>query len=125
MKPFRSVLNVALLIPLVAAPALAGGSMINPGVDLFATPPGSGTSIGFADDPIPPGFFCPGSPEFTGTIYLMGEPLVTEPPQVAGTADCIVERLDSVPATGGTTALRATNPSPVRFSPKWSKFSRP
>jgi len=83
---------------LVAALALVAGvaaaeDVITKGVDVWPTAEGS-SFTSFADDPIPAGFFCPGSQPFTGKIVMNGSPLATEPPGVLGKTDTIVHRLD-------------------------------
>src|SRR4029077_3421111 len=50
---------------------LAGG--IYPGMDLFVTPGGGATKQDFSTNPIPAGFFGPGSDPFTGTITYGGQ----------------------------------------------------
>ncbi|MCP4659468.1 MAG: hypothetical protein GY856_29015 [bacterium] len=109
MKSFRLLMSIALLTILLATPTLA--QVVNPGIDVFKTPASAGSNVDFAGDPIPIDFFCPGSPEFTGTVFLKGVPLVTEPVRVAGTTDTIVERLAAIPADGSTTPIvvRALN----------------
>ena len=87
----RFVLPVLLLAALVAAPAAAN---INAGTDVFVTQPGYSYQD-FTPNPIPPGFFGPGSDPFTGTIYLNGSPLGP-----FGPVDTIVERLGLAPLPG-------------------------
>ena len=90
-------------VALVAVPASAQPPILR-GSDLFAS--ASGTFADFSTNPIPAGFFCPGSPAFAGVIPLGGVPLTTVPPGVAGTTDTIVERLtDGVFGTDGTASI--------------------
>lgn len=90
MIPRALCLLVAFVV--LAFPAL-GQPTIQKGVDVFQTSPAGGTKVDFSFDPIPAGFFCPGSPAFTGTVNLQGVPLATSPAGVAGSADTVVERL--------------------------------
>lgn len=84
--------SAVLLAALLAAPAVAG-EMLSSGADLWQTATGlSFTS--FREEPIPAGFFCEGSPAFTGVIQLNGKPLATEPAGALGNVDTIVRRLD-------------------------------
>lgn len=98
------------------------------GVDVFqtATGPGKTTKVDFATNPIPPNFFCPGSPAFNGQIELQGKPLVP-----GRDFDTVVERLQESSFAGGSTkipvkvrALRLTSISPISVAcpgkpPNW------
>lgn len=93
------------------------------GVDVFQTSTGAATSVDFAPTPIPPGFFCPGSPAFNGAVKLRGVPLSTNPPGVAGNSDTIVERLkDATFGSAPTTvpvrvrALQLTSVDPLTIN---------
>lgn len=86
---FCTLLMVAAL-PAVAAP----GSFVPAGVDYWQTLASGATAYNFAANPIPAGFFCPGSPAFRGRINFEGVPLRTEPAGILGTTDTIIERLD-------------------------------
>jgi len=70
---------------------------IQPGVDLFTTPAGGATHVDLSSNPIPPGFFGPGSDPFAGDVVLHGVPLNTTPPGILGPTDTIVRR--GTPAT--------------------------
>jgi len=83
---------VALLAVLAASPALADGTLTQ-GADLWQTATGLSFSS-FKSEPIPAGFFCPGSKPFSGVVQLRGKPLATEPPNALGAIDTIVRRLD-------------------------------
>jgi hypothetical protein len=87
-------LVTACALVLLAAPALAGGTVIYSGVDLWQTPANGSTVVQFASNPIPAGFFCSGSAPFTGRVELKGVPLVTSPAGAFGNADTIMQRLD-------------------------------
>lgn len=52
-----------------------GPEVIEPGLDLFTTPPGGATSQSFAEMPIPADFFGPGSEPFEGRIDFQGAPV--------------------------------------------------
>ena len=107
-KHSRSAVWLAALLVLMALPASA--QVIEAGSDLWTSPLNAdedgGTYADFAMDPIPPGFFCPGSPPFSELIALHGVPLVTEPAGVLAETDTIVERLGDVPAGGGWTSIQ-------------------
>ena len=92
-RTHQLVWGIALLA-LLAIPAFAE-DMIHGGADLWPTAQGS-SFTSFAEDPIPAGFFCPGSRLFDGEIAMNGKPLVTDPPGVLGKVDTIVHRLDDV-----------------------------
>lgn len=93
------------LCALLALPAMAQ-TAIRRGIDTFTTPADGSTVVDFASNPIPAGFFCPGSPPFTGVVPLKGVPLATSPAGITGGADTIVERLtDGVFSTTGTASF--------------------
>lgn len=99
-KIVLSVLCTMAVAALLASPAAAQPTIIR-GVDLFETGSGTGTHVDFAANPIPAGFFCPGSAPFTGDVQLRGVPLTTSPAGVAGNADTVVERLTDGVFSGG------------------------
>jgi len=74
------------------------------GCNLFSTPAGGGTYRDFRVNPLPAGFFDPGSDPFDGTVVFQGAPLVTDPPSVIGPTDTIIRRMAplSFPGCGGT-----------------------
>jgi len=84
----RSVLAALLLAALVAGPAAAN---IPAGVDLFVSQPGDSYQD-FNPNPIPPGFFGPGSQPFDGIITFSGSPLGP-----LGPVDTIVQRMAFAP----------------------------
>lgn len=107
MKALRKLLPTLALAALawpLAPPAEAQPPII-PGVDLLETSVGTPTFINFAGDPIPAGFFCPGSAPFTGIVGLAGVPLTTLPPGVAGNADTVIERLTPGNFVGGVATI--------------------
>lgn len=79
---------------LLALPASAGVDVIRGGIDLWQTPADGSTYADFATDPVPAGFFCPGSAPFAGKIVFRGAPIETAVPGSLGPADTIVVRLD-------------------------------
>ncbi len=88
----RSLVLLGVL-GLVAVPCMAADEVIRAGIDPFITH----VQRSFTDldvNPIPAGFFCPGSKAVTGKIYFRGVPLATEPAGVLGAADTIIQRLD-------------------------------
>ena len=95
---------------------------IEPGIDLWTTPPGSSFDNHFSTNPIPADFFDPGSDPFTGNVTLGGDPLGTAPSGILGPTDAIVRRNDtaSLPAPGATdvidieiVALSLTSTQPI------------
>lgn len=95
----RKRTSILLALAVLAVAPLAAGAVIEPGIDLFTTPPG-GSFYDFSRNPIPAGFFCEGSPAFDGRIELRGVPLVSEVPGQLRGADTVVERLDSAAFDG-------------------------
>jgi hypothetical protein len=90
-----SVFAIFAQVLALAVPAVAANRVIANGIDLWKTP-GDGTSFAdFSQQPIPAGFFCPGSAPFTGRIIMKGIPIVTNQPGGLGNADTIVQRLDN------------------------------
>ncbi|HEY4561603.1 MAG TPA: hypothetical protein VIJ36_01410, partial [Thermoanaerobaculia bacterium] len=83
-----------ILMLITGSPAFAG-DVIHKGVDLWMTVAGFARTS-FAQEPIPAGFFCPGSPPFTGTVTFKGAPLAAEPARSLGSIDTVVRRLDDV-----------------------------
>jgi kumamolisin len=76
---------------------------IQPTIDLFTTPAGAGSHADFSSNPIPAGFFDPGSEPFGGNIPLRGSPI--NPFGPLGPTDTIVERLAPASLVGpGATA---------------------
>lgn len=100
------------ILVLVAAGAPAVGQVsttptqpvavtLGAGVDGWHTPGGGLSFAGFANDPIPPGFFCQGSPEFAGQIPLRGSQLITSPPNALGNIDTLIQRdAAAIPSNG-------------------------
>ncbi|MCP4658478.1 MAG: hypothetical protein GY856_23955 [bacterium] len=115
----RSAVWLAALLVLMAWPASA--QVIEAGSDLWNTPAdGGGTHANFAVDPIPRGFFCPGSAPFTDSLPLHGVPLVTEPAGVLADTDTVVERLSDVYDGWGSTqvivrALQLRSSQPIEI----------
>jgi hypothetical protein len=82
----------------------AWGQPVQPGFDLWTTPPGGAVEEFGGPDipPIPADFFAPGSDPFVGTVEFQGVPIGGP----AGPADTIVERLQPAPLGGpGTEAM--------------------
>jgi len=82
---------------LLALPMVAADNVIHRGVDLWNTVDDGSTHLTFAREPIPAGFFCPGSQSFTGRVGLRGVAIATGIKGELGGADTIVERLDEAP----------------------------
>lgn len=90
----RRRLIVALALLTLAALPVTAAERIEDGADVWRTATGT-TFTSFEKNPIPAGFFCPGSKPFTGRIALRGEPLKTAPAGSLGNVDTIVRRLDA------------------------------
>ncbi len=70
---FFALLGVGLAV-LTASTVVSLAGDIQPGIDLWQTPPGA-SSHDFGGSPIPPDFFNPGSEPFDGVVRLQGNPL--------------------------------------------------
>lgn len=90
-----SVFAIFALILALAVPALAADHVIANGIDLWRTPGDGSSYADFSEDPIPAGFFCPGSAPFTGTIIMKGIPIATDRPGALRNTDTIIQRLDN------------------------------
>lgn len=88
-----SVLATLVLACALAVPALAADRVIANGIDLWVTPGDGTTFADFSIETIPAGFFCAGSPAFTGRVPLKGIPIASG--GVVGVADTIIQRLDN------------------------------
>ncbi len=93
MRRIALLTVLALAIALGTLPANAA-PVIERGSDVFTTHDNGRTFYDFADDPIPAGFFCQGSPAFTGRVTFKGLPLETAVPGQLHGADTVVARLD-------------------------------
>ncbi len=89
----RRSLLLLLGLVLLAPSLLAADPVVFSGVDAFRTV-ASRTFTDLANDPIPAGFFCPGSAPFAGKIQLKGVPLAVEPANALRGADTLFLRLD-------------------------------
>lgn len=118
-------MGAALLAAAIPLAALAQGTMVQPGVDLWQVQPG--TSVAFPPDPIPPDFFAPGSQPFFGTIQFAGEPLGVAGPFQLGVADTVIQRksplelgappsVDQIPIEIVALHLVSVNPIVVQYS---------
>jgi hypothetical protein len=123
MRRSGLVLVLCTLLVMAALPAAAGQKPIDrvpAGLDYWQTLSFGATAYSFAREPLPAGFFCAGSPAFTGEVLFEGVPLKTEPAGILGTTDTVIERLDDAVfnARGEATSrlraraldLRATEP---------------
>jgi len=95
---------------------------IEPGVDLWTTPPDVSFDNHFSVFPVPFDFFDPGSDAFQGSVCFLGDPLVPIPASALGTTDAIINRLApaSLPTVGSSDvvpieiiALSLTSCSPI------------
>ena len=109
-----------------AAGAQTAGD-IAPGLDLWSTPGTGITRVAFSDNPIPAGFFDPGSDPFVGTVVLQGGPLAQSAGPALSFTDTVVSRLDTaqVPNVGDqdtipieivALSLVSVNPITVTFN---------
>ena len=83
----------ALAIAITGAP-VAVAQTLQAGSDVWKTE-GTGSFVSFVGNPIPAGFFCPGSPVFAGTIEVTGKPLATTPSNALRGADTVIVRPQS------------------------------
>ncbi len=88
-------LGALALLAAVALPA-AAKDIVQTGTDFWMTAGDGLTFTSFDKDPVPAGFFCPGSQPFTDKIQLRGGRLATDPPGSLGRVDTIVHRLNDV-----------------------------
>ncbi|MBV8199114.1 MAG: hypothetical protein JOZ15_00685 [Acidobacteria bacterium] len=95
-RNIRAAVGAAIVLASIAASAAFAAEPIRKGVDLWMTVAGMARTS-FAQEPIPAGFFCPGSQPFTGTIAFKGAPLAVTPPQGLRGIDTVVRRLDDAP----------------------------
>lgn len=90
----KSILALLVVVGFCGASLVAADPVIYRGIDVFSTTTNGKSYYSFAEHPIPAGFFCKGSPAFSGRVTLRGLPLETAIPGQLGGADTIVERLD-------------------------------
>lgn len=93
-------LALALLLP--ALPAAA--DTIAPGIDVWETRSDGQT---YTNISFPPGFFCPNSAAFSTQVGLVGVPIATNPADVLGKSDTVVERLNRADVTSGDATVSA------------------
>jgi hypothetical protein len=93
MRSRGALLLIAILL-LAGVSYSATDPVIPRGVDAFTTTADGTTFYDFAKSPIPAGFFCKGSPAFTGRVTFRGLPLETAVPGQLRNTDTVIERLD-------------------------------
>lgn len=93
-QPLARFAMLALVLLVLASPAVALDSVIDSGLDIWVTRDDGSTFFSFASDPLPADFLCSGAEPFTGTIVFKGVPVATVPAGALGRADTILERLD-------------------------------
>jgi hypothetical protein len=91
----RGVLLALAVLLLAGASYSDTGPVIQRGIDTFTTTSNGTTFYDFAQAPIPAGFFCKGSPAFSGRVTFRGLPLETGVPGQLRNADTVIERLDT------------------------------
>lgn len=101
----KRILGCTLVLGVFLATAAVAQPTIVHGVDVFQTSTSNPTIADFSTNPIPAGFFCPGSAPFTGQIQLKGVPLTTSPAGAAANGDTIVERLADGVFSGGSASI--------------------
>ncbi len=118
---------VTLLAFGTASTAAAQTGDVQPGIDLWTTP-GTGTTFDdFSGNPVPAGFFDPGSDPFTGTVILQGSPLPSLGGPGLGPVDTVVSRLavaelpslgsqDTIPIEIVALNLVSVNPITVTYN---------
>ncbi len=92
--------SVAMVLCLVSVPRAQASGPVPAGDDIWGTPCGGGAYVDFSANPIPPGYFGPGSDAFSGQIQVGGDPnqiFINPPPQPNGAA------VDTIVRRGGTT----------------------
>lgn len=103
----RTILAMLVSSLLLGLSPLSADSVIQRGIDVFTTVGDGKTFYDFAQNPIPAGFFCKKSKEFTGRVAFKGLPLATGTPGQLRNADTVIERLDdSVFDAKGTAVTR-------------------
>lgn len=85
----KKMFFMGLALLLAALPALADNTITH-GSDLFQT---AGDGSTYAQVDVPAGFFCTGSAAYSGIIIIVGMPVATNPANVLGNTDTVVERL--------------------------------
>jgi len=108
MNAFKSRTLLSAVAIVVASTATTYSDPIQPGYDLWTTPPGGAIeNFGSGAEPIPADFFGPGSDPFFGSVLFQGQPLETHNGQPTGSADTIVQRPGpaNLPANGSTTTI--------------------
>ena len=103
----KTALCLGLVFLLCSSAFASADATIQRGIDVFTTLDDGNTFYSFAKNPIPAGFFCPGSASFAGTVNLKGLPLETDPPGRLRGTDTVIERLDDAAFDGnGNAATR-------------------
>jgi hypothetical protein len=90
----RAAAGGVLLSLLMTLPAFAADPVIHRGIDVWTTPGNGSSYYDFKKNPIPAGFFCPGSAPFAEKVALGGVPIAMTGLGKGAKVDTIVERLD-------------------------------
>lgn len=96
MNPSRyTAILAAIVVSCSISGVLHANEDVFAGHDLWTTPPGGAVeTFGTGAEPIPAGFFGPGSDPFFGEVVFQGVPIELYEGQPTGGADTIVQRLD-------------------------------
>jgi hypothetical protein len=97
-----------VILTLIAAPVAA--QTIPGGIDVWTTKDDGNTWVDFTDNPLPAGFFCPGSAAFAQVVRVKGLPIVTNPSGVLKQTDTVIQRLQAVTfdsSGNGSTPIQA------------------
>ena len=86
--------TIGVIVFVFGMAGIAQAAEVQPGFDLWRTPPGGAVEdFGGAVPPIPADFFFPGSAPFVGVVDFEGEPIPDFLGEPTGGADTIVARL--------------------------------
>jgi hypothetical protein len=96
----RRLAFLLLLSILLTAPAFAADPVIHRGIDVWTTSGNGSSYYDFKKNPIPAGFFCPGSAPFAEKVALGGVPIAVTGLGKGAKVDTIVERLDDAAFDG-------------------------
>ncbi|MFL6196670.1 MAG: hypothetical protein ACJ75H_20980 [Thermoanaerobaculia bacterium] len=99
----RKMFLIGIMAALALAP-VAFADVIAPGIDVWETRNDGQT---YTNITFPAGFFCPASPAFSTQVGMAGVPIATNPADVLGKSDTVIERLGSADVTSGDARVSA------------------